>query len=372
MSTFYRIIFLICLCTSSVYATHLLGGEIRATNLSGQTYKISAQIYFDASPGGGPATEGQSSILVCFGDGNTAEVKRTSLTRLAGDQKDIAVGTYDINYTYPAAGTFQISTNITNRTGNLLNFDGSVNTGMFLWTVINTQIINTTPVLPVPIFTAGARQVFQIDLKPAGTDADSISAHLQKVSKTSPGTCGVRSINDTYLYPNDVSKKGTFSIDQMNKKLVWNAPDLQGIYIYAVVIDEWRDGVKISETYREGLITVTDKPGSTVEIPPYIPGGITGPVTGLPDSEGGNLSLLAEVFPVPTEDFLTVSVSSAAPTGLRVEVINLSGQIVRVIKTSEKQTLWSQQMDLRRLSKGMYIIRITDDEGKFITKKIVR
>lgn len=373
MSTFYKIAFFLCLCSSATYATHLLGGEIRATNISALTYKISAQIYFDVSPGGGPtAADSQSAILLCFGDGNTADVQRTSYTKLTGDQNGIAVGTYDVTYTYPSAGIFQISTNITNRTANLLNLVNSELSQMFLWTVINTQVINSTPVLPVPIFSAGAKQIFAIDLKPTVTDTDSTTAHLQKLSKTSPGTCGVRSLNDTYIYPNDVSRKGIFAIDQVNKKLIWNAPELLGNYIYAVVIDEWRSGVKISETYREGLITVTDKPGPTVEIPAYVPANGIGVVTAIPDTDAENLSMIVEAFPVPTDDFLTISVNSITPTTLRVQVINLDGQIVRETKTNTKEIQWSQQMDLRKVTKGLYIIRVIDDQGNFATKKIVR
>ena len=372
MSTFYRIIFFLCLSSSASYATHLLGGEIRAENVSGQTYKISAQLYFDVSPGGLGSSDAQNMIKLCFGDGNTADVQRTSYTKLSGDQNGITIGTYEVTYTYPSSGIFQISTNVTNRTGNLLNFTNAELSEMFLWTVINTQVQNSTPILPTPIFSAGAKQIFTVDLKPVVTDADSITAHLQKLSKSSPGTCGVRSINEKYAYPNEVSKKGTFAVDRTNNKLVWNAPELLGNYIYAVVIDEWRNGVKISETYREGLILVTDKAGPTVEIPAYVPVNEAGIVSAIPDADVENLSLVVEAFPVPTEDFLTVRVNSVAPTTLRVQVINLDGQIVREIKTGTKMTQWSQQIDLRRITKGLYMIRVINDQGKFATRKIVR
>lgn len=370
MSAFYRIVFLLCLCSSASYATHLLGGEIRAVNLSGQTYRITAQIYFDVSPQSSGATSAQNTILLCFGDGKTAEVTRTNFDVLSGDQSGVAVGTYEVTYTYPSAGIFQISTNLNNRTANLLNFPNSELSEMFLWTVIDTQVSNSTPVLPVPVFTAGSKQIFRIDLKSSATDSDSTTAHLQRLSKTSPGTCGVRSLNDTYIYPNDVNKKGTFYVDQTAKKLVWNAPDLLGKYIYGIVIDEWRDGIKISETYREGLITVIDKPGPTVEIPPYVPVNDSGLITSLPDSD--NLSLVVEAYPIPTEDFLTVSVKSATATTLRIELINMNGQIVKQINTTENQIQWSQPLDLRQLPKGLYIVRITDQLGKFVTKKIAR
>jgi hypothetical protein len=372
MSTFYRIIFILCLSSSASFATHLLGGEIRAENVSGQTYKISAQLYFDVSPGGIGGADAQNTIKMCFGDGNTADVQRTSYTKLAGEQNGIAIGTYEVTYTYPSSGTFQISANVTNRTGNLLNFTNAEFSEMFLWTVISTQVQNSTPILPLPIFSAGAKQIFTVDLKPVVTDSDSITARLQKLSKSSPGTCGVRSINETYAYPNEVSKKGTFTIDRTNNKLVWNAPELLGNYIYAIVVDEWRNGIKISETYREGLILVTDKSGPTVDIPAYVPVNEAGIVSAIPDADVENLSMIVEAFPVPTEDFLTVNVNSVEPTTLRMQVINLDGQIVREFKTNTKTTQWRQQMDLRKITKGLYIIRVINDQGKFATQKVVR
>jgi hypothetical protein len=145
MSTFYRIIFILCLSSSASFATHLLGGEIRAENVSGQTYKISAQLYFDVSPGGIGGADAQNTIKMCFGDGNTADVQRTSYTKLAGEQNGIAIGTYEVTYTYPSSGTFQISANVTNRTGNLLNFTNAEFSEMFLWTVISTHVQNSTP-----------------------------------------------------------------------------------------------------------------------------------------------------------------------------------------------------------------------------------
>lgn len=369
MSILYRALLLLCICSSATYATHLLGGEITASNVSGLTYKISVQLYLDVATYG-QASSAQKSVLVCFGDGNTAEVQRETITNLTGDQEGIARATYSTQYSYPSTGSFQISTNVDNRSGSMLNLANAQFSSMFLWTVINTQVSNNTPVLPTPIYTAGAKQVLKIDLKATVSDSDSTTAHLQTLSKTSPGTCGVRSLDDTYLYPNDVAKKGSFKIDQVNKKLVWNAPDNLGKYIYAVVIDEWRDGIKISESYREGIITVIDKPGETVEIPPYESASSGSLVAGISDSE--NISISVEAYPIPTEDYLTVNVATRYASTVKVQLINLEGKIVQETKSTALATQWSTQLDLRQLTRGLYIVRALDDQGQFATKKVAR
>lgn len=370
MQTFYKAFLLILLSASISSATHLLGGEIRAVNLSGLTYRISAQVYFDAV-GGGPAAEAQKSIEICFGDGSTAIANRGSLTALGGESKGISVGVYEVTHTYPASGLFQISSALTNRSHGIINYNDD-SAPMFLWTVINTEFSNSTPVLPVPVLTAGASQVLKIDLKPTVSDSDSITAHLQKLSSPSPGTCGVRMQDDKYVFPNDVVRKGTFSLDQTDKKLIWNAPEALGKYIYAVVIDEWRNGIKISETYREGIITIIDKDGPTVEIPAYVPATTSGVIAGNPDGDYSELTLAIDAYPVPTQDYLTVKIESKYATTFKIQLISLEGRVVREINTTYPDVEWKDQLDLRPLTNGLYIIKATDENGKFVTKKVVR
>ena len=371
MQSFYKTIFLFFITTSFCSASHLLGGEIRATNVSGLTYRISAQIFFDAVDGGS-AAQSQNSINVCFGDGSTGIASRKSYTALDGDSKGVAVGVFELTHTYASVGTFQISTAIDNRSQGILNYPSSDQFPMFLWTVINTSFSNSTPVLPNPIFETGAKQVLKIDLKSTNNDPDSVSAHLQKLSSPSPGTCGVRMLDNNYLYPNDVTKKGRFYVDQIEKKLVWNAPEALGKYIYSVVVDEWRDGIKISESYHEGIIVVTDKDGPTVEIPPYLPATTSELITANPDSDYSDLTLAMEAYPIPTQDYLNVRVESKYATNLTIQLINLEGRVVKQIKTGSQVVEWRDQLDLRQLNSGLYIIKATDEAGKFVTRKIVR
>jgi hypothetical protein len=368
MRTLYKTLLLFFITTSICSASHLLGGEIRATNISGLTYKITVQVYFDAVAGAG-AADSQQNVSVCFGDGNTGLADRTSYIQLTGDSKGMSMGIYEAIYTYGLAGIYQLSSDINTRTEGILNYKG-MGKPMFLWTVINTTVSNNTPILAYPIISAGAKQVLKIDLAPTISDADSTSAHLQELSMSSPGTCGVRQIDNTYIYPNDVTRTGLFAIDQINKKLIWNAPEALGKYIYAIVIDEWRNGIKISETYREGVVQVIDKPGPIVEVPPYVPAG--GLITGSPDKNYAGLTLAIEAYPVPTLDYLTVKVSSKNPTNLTVQLINLDGIILKEIKTSAKSIEWSERLDLRQTVSGLYIIKATDENGKTVTKKIVR
>lgn len=369
MNFLYKICILFCLISSQVFASHIKGGEIRASHISGQTYKISVQLYFDAVAGAGPA-EAQSAVEVCMGDKNVITVQRTSLNELPGNA-GVSVGLYETNYTYPSSGRYQISASINNRT-NIVNYPNGNQSNVFLWTILNTEVANSTPVLPNLNFSAGIKQVFSLDIKATNTDADSVSVRLQKLSKPSPGTCGVRSIDQSYVYPNDITKTGTFRVNQTEKKLVWTAPEQAGSYLYAMVVDEWRGGINISETYREGMIDVTDKPGPSVEIPPYDyaenPGG---PVTSTPSLDSREISIAVEAYPVPTDNFINVKAYSKKQSVIKMQVIDMHGRVLDEIKSAIPMAVMQEQFDLSDYPKGIYIIRAENDQES-VSQKVLR
>jgi hypothetical protein len=371
MKTLCKIFLLLVFVVPSSFATHLLGGEIRAERISNQSlkFKISVHLYLDLL-NGTQAAEAATSVPVCFGQGDVIEAPRVSLTNIGNN---IGIGVYETTYTYPASGTFQIGALVSNRSALYLNSPNSELQSMFLWTVVNTTLPDfATPVLPYPVMQAGAKQVFTVDLKPA-QNTDSTSVHLQSASKGSPGTCGVRSIDYDYFFPNDLTKSGIFKVDNVNKKLIWNAPEKAGKYLYAFVVDQWRDGIIISQSYHEATIFVTDRNGETVEIPPYEPvttadGG--GLLTANPASSP-ELSISLSAYPVPTESYLSFKVNSQTRSAINVQIVNLQGQVVRELNSSQAEVLFQDQFDMRLLPKGIYLIRAKNDRDS-VVQKVVR
>lgn len=339
-----------------------------ATNISGQTYSIKARLYMDMQHGEA-AANALTSVIACMGDGNTKELVRTSLTPLP--LSHISVGEYEARYTFPSAGIFQIAVSLDNRSGGILNLPNSMHTSQFVWTVIDTQSPNTTPVLPYLAFTAGVRQVFTIDLKPTALDPDSISARVVRVSKPSPGTCGVRMPDHSYLFPNEISSSGTFKIEPATKQLVWKAPEVLGDYIFAMLVTEWRNGTKVSESYREGVISVIDKPGETVQVPPYESSEYGGVITSAPQVKSVEMTMAVEAYPVPTEDFVTVKAYSKKRAIIRLELIDMNGRIIREVASRRPEILIQEEFDMRNLVKGMYLIRASN-ETDAVTQKVVR
>ena len=366
MKSVYGILLLILL-SAYASASHLRGGEILAKNLSGQTYDIRVRIYLDIEHGQG-AANALSSVTVCMGDGAVKEASRLSLTAIS---QGVSVAEYQLNYTYPTSGIYQISTALETRTNQILNLPEAGMTSQFVWTVIDTQQSNSTPVLPYLSFEAGVRQVFSVDLKPTVADNDSITAKVVRLSKPSPGTCGVRMVDHTYLFPNEISATGTFKVDAAQKKLVWTAPEVVGNYLFAILVVEWRDGARISETYREGMVSVIDKPGETVEIPPYESSEYGGVITSTPVVSSSEVSMAIQAYPVPTENFVTVKAYSKQRAIIRLQLIDMNGRILTEIASKTPEIAVQEEFDMRNLTRGVYLIRASNAKDS-VTQKVLR
>lgn len=366
MKSVYGILLLILL-SAYAHGSHLRGGEILASHVSGQTYNIKVRLYLDTQSGQG-AVDALSAVTACMGDGGIKDLPRTSLTAISNK---VSVGEYQATYTYPSSGIYQISVALENRTGQILNLPQSAMTSQFLWTVIDTQLSNATPVLPYLEFEAGVRQVFSVDLKPTVADNDSITAKVVRLSKPSPGTCGVRMVDHSYLFPNEVSANGTFKVDAAQKKLVWTAPEVVGNYLFAMVIVEWRDGARISESYREGMVTVIDRPGETVEIPPYESSEYGGVITSTPVVTSPEVSMAIQAYPVPTENFVTVKAYSKQRAIIRLQLIDMNGRVLTEIASKAPEIAVQEVFDMRNLAQGMYLIRASNAKDS-VTQKVLR
>jgi hypothetical protein len=369
MKSVYSILLLILLSVPFAEATHLKGGEILATFVSGQNYKIKVRLYVDSQIG--EPAESMSTIKVCMGDGNIIDLPRVVAGNPAVLPGNVIVKEYEGGYTFRSAGIYQIAVSIDQRSGNIINLPESLGTSQFIWTVIDTQQQNSTPVLPYLSFEAGVRQVFSVDLKPGIPDNDSITVKVARLSRPSPGTCGVRMVDHSYLFPNEISASGTFTVDAAQKKLIWTAPEVVGNYLFAMVVVEWRDGARISESYREGMVTVIDRPGQTVEVPPYESSEYGGLITSAPDVKSSEVSMAIQAYPVPTESFVTVKAYSKQRAIIRLQLIDMNGRVLTEIASKTPEITVQVEFDMRNLAQGMYLIRASNAKDS-VTQKVLR
>jgi hypothetical protein len=150
-----------------------------------------------------------------------------------------------------------------NRNEGVINIPGSVDIKFAVKTVlqINSSIgVNNTPVLLTPPYDRAVKgQVFIHNPGAYDVDGDSISYKLTPClgdnSKTIP----------VFMYPNATK---SLRVDSIKGDLIWDAPPEVGIYNIAMLIEEWRNGVRISSIVRDMQLEVYDSPNKPPVIDP--------------------------------------------------------------------------------------------------------
>jgi len=243
--------------TLCVRATHNRAGEITYRHIEDLTYEFTITTYTD------PASLADRDALgINWGDGTPVDtLPRSSILLLTPDiQKNEYIGFH----TFAGVGTFTISMVDPNRVEGILNIDGSVNVPFCL---IDTFIIwdpltlgyNSSPVLlNPPIDYANLGELFTHNPAAFDIDGDSLTYELV-VPFQYPGI-----VVPGYQYPDDrtfCTDTDVFSINTFNGDVIWDVPScLTGIFNIAILITEYRDGIKMGAILRDMQIFVENTP----------------------------------------------------------------------------------------------------------------
>ncbi|MCF0038449.1 T9SS type B sorting domain-containing protein [Dyadobacter fanqingshengii] len=267
----------------NAHATHFRAGEITARRISSLTYEIRLSAYFDVSPAGIQAAEAANDINFYFGSEGPRKVERVRAT-IRNIGNNTTFNEYVTIFTFPAAGSYEISVEMDNRNAKTLNLRDGIQTdgiNFFVHTTleINTAIgTNQTPVLlnaPIDLAAVGQRYIHN----PNAFDADGDSLSFKLFTPQSGDGRG-NGLNIPYKDPNMVTPPGsteagatpaTFSINAITGDLIWDAPVTKGQYNVAFVVEEWRDGVRIGQIVRDMQILVEDARNARPTIDPLDP-----------------------------------------------------------------------------------------------------
>jgi gliding motility-associated-like protein len=232
------------LLSFSVYATHERAGEITYRHLNGLTYEITVTTYtYSLSPAD------RNELPVKWGDGNEENIPRRTKQSLGGDMQK---NTYVAQHTFPATGTYTISMEDPNRNEGIVNIPNSVNIPFYIETklIINPFFqYNNSPVLTNPPVDVGCVDVpFYHNPGAADPDGDSLAYSLiicrGIYGENIPG----------YSYP---TTSNSISINALTGDFYWDSPVRQGEYNIAILIEEYRLGVKVGEVVRDMQILIT-------------------------------------------------------------------------------------------------------------------
>ena len=239
-----KFLFILLLIVSiPVFATHNRAGEITYRQIGPLTYEITIVTYtYTLSPADRPQLE------VHWGDGSYDYVDRIEKIQLPNYYQR---NTYKGIHTYPGPGTYEIFMEDPNRNEGVLNIPGSVNVPFSIKTILQinpTEGQNNTPVLlNPPIDKAAVGQLFIHNPAAFDPDGDSLSYELTvclgENGQPIPG----------YTYP---PASHDFYVDPVSGDLVWNTPTTPGKYNVAMLVEEWRNGVKIGKIVRDMQIEV--------------------------------------------------------------------------------------------------------------------
>ena len=227
-----------------LWATHQRAAEITYEWKGGNAYEFTLTCYYTSSTAGVQ----RDSLLVDWGDGFSDYVPRLVYQDL-GD--DYYLSVYKMIHDFSSSGTYVISMEDANRNYGVVNVPNSVGVPMYIETelVINPFLgyNNSAQLLNAPVDKGCVGKPYYHHPSAYDPDGDSLSYRLVPCKGTNgediPG----------YTYPQTSS---VFEIDPVTGVLQWRNPVLQGEYNVAILIEEWRHGVKIGSVIRDMQILI--------------------------------------------------------------------------------------------------------------------
>ena len=236
--------FLLCFAFSAK-ATHQRAAEITYTWLGGNAYEFTLTCYtYTPSPAGLQ----RDSLLVQWGDGSEEYIPRVVLHNL-GD--DYTLNVYKKIHNYSSSGTYVISMEDANRNYGVINVPNSVMVPMHIETelVINPFLgyNNSVQLLNAPVDKGCVGKLYLHNPSAYDPDGDSLSYKLV----TCKGQDGVEIAG--YTLP---QASQSFSIDSLTGELRWDVPQMKGEYNVAIMVEEWRHGMKIGSVVRDMQILI--------------------------------------------------------------------------------------------------------------------
>ncbi|OWY26034.1 hypothetical protein C7N43_35365 [Sphingobacteriales bacterium UPWRP_1] len=259
-----------------LFATHNRAGEISFVSapLPGQPYRyIFTVTTYTKISGGGASNADRDTLDVSFGDGTAGKAPRIN-----GGGNGVPIGNnikhniYQITHSYPAPFNYVVSMQDPNRIDEIINIQlgNSVDVPFYIEDTIffrDPQFFgfNSSPILlQPPIDFANVGYTFVHN--PNAFDPDGDSLHFELIPpKQDP-------FNDVPLYqsPTEIQPgpNNNLSLNPVTGELIWNSPQRAGIYNIAILITEFRNGVKMGTMVRDMQVIVEDKPNRPPVIPP--------------------------------------------------------------------------------------------------------
>jgi hypothetical protein len=232
--------------TFDTSATHLEGGHITYTHVSGFTYNITVETISKSSSAG-------DELYVRMCGALDDSVPRSSVTIFIYEDRQI--NGYAMVHTFPGPGTYEFCVQGINRIGGIQNIPSSISEGMGLKSVLVISPL-LTPNSSVffdqrPAYGFGLGEDNRYNVTAVDLDGDSLSYRLiTPLSDVGLPIAG-------YQYP-DALGGGTFVHNSLTGEIIWDNPQLPGQYAVSAMVCEWRAGQQIGYVIKDFLLTVSN------------------------------------------------------------------------------------------------------------------
>ena len=340
-------LFLFFLTTLSALATHNRGGDISYVHLFGNTYRFTITTCTKTS-----AVADRPELEIRWGDGTPKDtVQRSSTISMA--PSDAQKNFYIIDHTFAGAGTFRVTMEDPNRNAGIVNIGGATNSDQFPFCIATEIVIspflgvNNSVVFndcPCPEL-ACVNKRYCYNPQATDPDGDSLSYSLVPCLGLN---CLSMSTPAVYQYPSSFG--GTISIDPVSGTLCWVNPSRLGEYNIAVLVTEWRNGIKMGSVLRDIQITVTVCNND----PPVI--------TSITDTcvvAGSSISIPVLATDPNSGDIITLTATGAPLTG-----VSNPGNFVSVSGTSPVSSNFSWTTDCSNIRKSPFSLYfVATDNG---------
>jgi len=254
----------------SAFATHQRAGEITYRSLSNLTYEVTITTYTYA-----PSPADRCELEINWGDGESSILPRSNGSSGVSPNghtcdhigemisSEIRFNVYIGIHTYPSASIYKIWLEDPNRNMGIENIPNSVDVPLFIESllVINPFLgSNSSPILLNPPIDNGCIGTPYMH-NPGAFDPNGDSLAYKLV--TPKGAGGLNIIG--YKLPNlvDDQNPGTFTLNEQTGDIIWESPTIQGEYNFAIIIEEWRNGIRIGYVTRDmqvNIIACDNKP----------------------------------------------------------------------------------------------------------------
>ncbi len=279
------------------FATHIVGGEFRLIHKQGYQYELRLVQYFDEVRGD-PEAEDVITQVYIFRKSDDVNVQILNLNRVSSsfvpytnpsctdDSILYRQIIYSAELTLPPAnfsdpGGYYVVYERCCRNGSVSNLVNPLNTGETFYlefppvAVNNQAFVNSTPELSPPVSDyACVNESFVYDFGASDPDGDSLvyslstplnSSRIQAVPTPTPAPHPPVAFTQGIDVNNMVPGTPPLRIDQRGGLRL--TPSQLGVFVFGIMIEEYRDGKKIGEVKRDYQLLVVDcDPGEAPEI----------------------------------------------------------------------------------------------------------